>query len=465
MGQALLLVGAGLARAGGAALRETRPAGPHEPRAAPARTLGRLVGWPLCLLGSWLAISAAGAWFPVWPALALGLAGALLELAVDVGRGRVVEGAGRPRPAGTAEAAGGVPSARRTLRVGADLLLVLAAGLASVPPLPLLPLLGLALVIAGLGWGVDRAAGRLPGRPRLAAAVVLPLLLAAGYHALARGGDGLRSMFEVWPHVGVTPSCEGERITLSTGAAGWMDRPPPETPSTAALVFHGANPAGSRQPAACVLRRALATTGLLVLSVDHPGYGLSPPPGADAPVSGWNPLPTGRAALDRLRERDGVRNVLAIGHSMGAGDVIRLLETEPPLQGAVLFGAGLKEPDACDEYWYGRFHEDRGLAYRVPPERWCEIMRDVYALEPRARDLPGGHPPLLFVRFGIEWPDLAGNRDSLYRMLPEPKSAWTFEESTHYFSSYATKGVLVGDVRVARRLANRLQQFERKVAS
>ena len=46
--------------------------------------------------------------------------------------------------------------------------------------------------------------------------------------------------------------------------------------------------------------QALLEAGLVVLSVDHPGYGRSPLPSGDAGLAGWDPLPTERAGLAAL---------------------------------------------------------------------------------------------------------------------------------------------------------------------
>ena len=76
--------------------------------------------------------------------------------------------------------------------------------------------------------------------------------------------------------------------------------------------------------------------------------------------------------------------------------------------------------------------------------------------------LPADHAPILFTRFGLEWPNLVATRDLLYQAIPGRKTKWDLPNSTHYFSAHRGLDLVVGDARVARRLAARLRQFARE---
>jgi pimeloyl-ACP methyl ester carboxylesterase len=227
-----------------------------------------------------------------------------------------------------------------------------------------------------------------------------------------------------------------------------------------ALVFHGADPAGARQRAAEVLRRALLDAGYTVLTVEHPGYGESPPPGAADPKSVWDPLATGQAALELLTSLPRVAGIYLVGHSMGTVDVIRLLGRQPNVDGAILFGAGMHDPPGqLSEYWYERFHKDRRLTYRLSRTEVIELQRLYYDDRALLGLLAADHPPIVFARFEKEWRNIASTREEVYGLLPGRKRAWDIANSSHYFSVFSQSGLLLGDTRVARALVRRFAEL------
>jgi hypothetical protein len=71
--------------------------------------------------------------------------------------------------------------------------------------------------------------------------------------------------------------------------------------------------------------------------------------------------------------------------------------------------------------------------------------------------LPLDHAPVLFVRFGIEHPNIVATRDVLYNLIPGRKDIWDLHHSTHYFNAYGAEGLVIGDTRVTRILASRFR--------
>jgi len=380
---------------------------------------------------------ATGALTPPWPALIAGVLAAILDDRRNT----------------------------KALQIGLDAGGVIVSGVLSLPPLGPAVLAGGATAMAVLGLAVDRAYARAPlslriGLPTAAAS----LLLAAFLHSRDSRRFVADLIIHVSPHVGLSPrwAPAAERVALSTGAIAWLERPGGVGPRPGALLFHGAHWLGSHQHAAIIIRRALLDAGFTVLSVDHPGYGASPVPDLDADVDGWDPLPTAVAALQRLRSQADVEAVVVLGHSMGSGDVLRLLAADvegsadaDAVRGAVLLGALLHTRQSRDEYWYGRFHDDRQLRDRLSPERVKEIRARYYDNDRLVRTLAPSHAPILFVRFGREHAAVVATRDALYDLLPGAKATWDLDCS-HYFNSAEGLRLVVGDTRCGQRLAARL---------
>jgi len=426
-GAVLLLSAALIVRTWGAAAR-----------IAWRQSLWRAVGWVLCALAGWLAAAAAGALFPLWPVLVLGIAGALLDLQGD----------------------------RQELWSGADAIVVVVSGLFSVPRVEATVLIEITVLATAVGFAVDSLLRQSPKRVRVGTLVMLFLACIsigmARFPSIVWGASLLQEMSRNANllEIGIVPVCQGERIVLETGAVAWLERPPGEGPFPGALLFHGAHPDGSRQPSAIVLRRALLDAGFVVLSVDHPGYGESHAPSVDADIVAWDPMPTVLAALKTLRATKGVDGIFAFGHSLGATDVLRLSSVEPMLRGAAIFGAALGESiesGEIAEYWYKRFHTDRRMNNWLTRERFLEIGNRFYDEGRLVKALHPDHAPILFVQFGFEHSNIAATRDALYDAIPGRKMRWDLVNSTHYFSSHKVAGLVIGDTQVARSLASRLR--------
>jgi len=427
MGTILLASTAVLLRSASAAFR-------HAQVAAPLRVLG-------CLLGAgsaWILACGADAWSPVWAAAALGMICGLLELRFDS------------------------PMWRRAVDAGGVLLIGFASPATSPGPL-----LVAAVFLAAVGLATDRLAALLTGpaarRIVWASAGLAAVAVPVGWTQMKPELNLLGQVFHedplAWLHFSLMRKTLGERVDLETGAVAWLERPSGPQTSVGAVLFHGNTWEASRQKSACVLRRSLLGAGYVVLSVDHPGYGASPAPGADASLEAWDPGPTGLAAIRAIRRVAGVQRVVVIGHSMGCGDVLRVLAQGESIQAAILFGAGLRPAASWNDYWSERFRRDRRLDDSFPAERVRQIdarwyrSEDMLAALASAR-VPG--TPLTFAQFGFEHRDNERLRDVYYAMLPEPKRVWVLENATHYFNTLNLGEIVVGDTRVTAAIRDRL---------
>ncbi len=427
-----LVVAAAVLRIVGSAARSFGGPAKHIDSRAALRT----VGWLLCLTATWLAAGAAGCWFPLWPALVGSAVGVLAD-----------------------------PRARHPeFQVAADVLLAGAAGVFSVPTLSPAGIAATILIVATSGFVIDTAVIRIPKRVRKA---LLGISVAAGLVGVAvvvvvRPGEvaeRARNLKSILPRLAVTPIRGGERILLDGGVVAWLERPSGRGPFPGALLFHGADPAGSNQVSAYALRRALLHAGFVVLALDHPGYGESRAPASDADAGEWDPLPAGVAALQRLESLPEVDGTIAIGHSMGAVDTLRILGSGSHLAGAVLLGASIRDLNERGDYWYKHFHLYRRDQRTIPRDLYEQLMARYYSAPASAAALDSDHAPVLFVRFSLEFDSIVDTREALYEMIPGNKAAWVLGGSTHHFSTYEVAGLMVGDSGISRRLAKRLRLF------
>ena len=162
------------------------------------------------------------------------------------------------------------------------------------------------------------------------------------------------------------------RVTLKSEAIGWLYFPEDRHSQYGALLFHGTHRLGSQQASAKVLVRALQEAGYIVLAIDHPEYGESP-----VPIE-WDPTPTRFAAFEYLKNFSSIKHILAVGHSMGAIDVLHLLQTKKELIAGILFGASLRDPPNHDPYWHKRFLKDRGLPPKSLSLEEFLVIRDSF---------------------------------------------------------------------------------------
>lgn len=390
----------------------------------------RVGGWVLCMLATWTGAGVAGIWIPLWSVVPVAMAGALLEARTQD---------------------------PRWLAVGDVLLLGLAA-VGATPPPPWATFFALTVGVGALASGVE-AWARLAPRPLRLVTPVLGTAAAVVLGARLLGeGDPLQPLPRILPSLALSPPCAGERVELESGGVAWYDRPRGSGSHPGAVVLHGADPRGSRQPAACSLRRALGTAGFATLALDHPGYGESPAPDVDAPLEDWDPRVAEAEAVDTLAAKPEVDSVLLVaGHSMGGTGALRLLAKRPAVPMAVLFGVGLTDHEEREDYWYERFHQDRGLDGRMSEERWREIVEAHYRFGPVVGELPQEGPHVVFATFGREWENVEETRDVAYHAIPLSKERWHLPRASHYFSAFTWHGLVAADGRVTRAVAHGIQ--------
>ncbi len=388
-------------------------------------------GWLACMTATWMVAGMMGFAFPLWPALLIGFAGAMVEWRSE-------------DPSWIA---------------AGDLILLLAMAVWALPSPGWLEML---LLIGGLSvaWTVLEGWARLTPVPlRVASAAAALLIVGVLAARLGTASDPLRPVARMLPQISVVPSCEGERVQLETGSVAWYDPPRGDGLRPGALLFHGADSRGGRQPAACSLRRALLDAGFGVLSVDHPGYGASPAPPVEAEIEAWDPLAHQLAGLDWLERRSEVTSVQVLaGHSMGTIDALRLLGAMPDPAVTFLFGLGLGDGAERDDYWLERFHTDRRLSDRLSEAQWRAIQERYYNFYSAIEGLPSDHPRIVFVEFGWEWENLRNSRDPAFQAIPGAKERWTLPHSSHYFSAFNWYGLLAADAGVIRSVSKGLRE-------
>ncbi len=412
---------------------------PHE------RWFQAQLSWFLNGTAAWLVTSALGAWAPAWPVAVIAVAGGVWERRCDNTKWR---------PLG-------------------DFLTVVATGILSAPLMDGLSLAAVAVALPLVGAllrSLDRGPLIVKWSVGAIPALILGFLVLSAPGAARAHVTGLAQIARLWGvfTVGVTPFAEGEQIQLSTGAVAWWHCPGGEGPFPGVVFFHGNNSEGSQQPAAQALRRALLHGGFAILALDHPGFGQSPLPVIDTSIQGWNPLESDRAAIEWLKQRPEVGDVLIAGHSMGTVEVLRLLaEKDLPIERAVLFGSSLLPEPPREQYWYERFHRERhGFGeQKLPFDQYQQIRSAYYDPAILVAKLSSDHKPVLFVDFGMEGQDIVATRDQLFDLLPGPKERWVLGSASHYFTVLLTDSVLVGDTRPTRWVAERLQSFSDKSGS
>lgn len=397
-------------------------------------------GWHL-ISGVWLCVASwtvgalVQAWVPLWQTLLIGLmlsaiiAALRLDLAV---RARAV----------------------------ADFVAVSALGPLSVIPVRLTNVICAAVVFAAAGFALDRVSRRMPPVIRwqlFALPGILLALLAINVRYMSDFGSRL---FVQEPLVLMRSALAlpdpGERIYFDSGTAAWILRVPSDHPRGTAILLHGSHPQASRQPAAVAMQGALLRAGYDVLSVDHPGYGASSIPNTDADWRAWDPSIGPKQALRYLHSANIARGpeTIVVGHSVGVDVALQLLRDGVDVQAAYLFGGSLDRPLEPENDWIRMFHRQRSMPCCLPLERMRMIRDQFYSGADRyAIALPQNHAVIHFVRFGIEYPDVARDREPLYAAITPPKRVCDFKGMTHYFNAASLRRLALIDTLAIKRTA------------
>ncbi len=407
--------------------------------------LGRLLGWALSACAVWLAAAAVGAFSPIGLAL---LVGVIFSFIDHFERRVLVQATG-------------------------DTFIVVACGLASIPTLTVATIAATAAVVIVAGVVIDRTLASLLGRTTpltrglRAAAVMLPLLVWIG-HGQAFPEARAEFMREKYPQLApafgpffaIARGAVGEPVELDTGAIGWLTLPPGPPPYRPALFFHGSHEEGSYQRGGLFIRRTLVSLGFAVLALDERGFGASPRPQSLSETDSWDPLPSSLAATRYLNSLPGVEgNVLAVGHSMGATRVLRFLAGWPGAVAGIIMGATIMPPAFENERFYGLFLDDYDLEDSgLDPAFVLDVRTRYFNNDEAASVLPGGHAPILFMRFTSDYSNIIEGREELYAMIPRRKVSWELR-SDHQFGSSRVRGALTGDWRTMRSMQRALGRF------
>jgi pimeloyl-ACP methyl ester carboxylesterase len=306
--------------------------------------------------------------------------------------------------------------------------------------------------MAAAGALFDVLTSRLSARLRVAG-VWAPVILVAAMAASLRQADDFETRLgrqdPLFPlRQAFAAPIPGRRVDLNGGTVAWMLKNPHRATRGLAIIVHGNHPAGSWQPAALALQGALLRAGFDVLSVDHPGYGASAHPPASADWTAWDPRIGLREALAYARSLPSQKSapITLVGHSMGVDTTLMWLDEGLPVKDVYLFsGAITRPPDSVQaesELW----HAQRNMSCCIDPVVMSQIRSHFYAdASVYAQALPADHPPLHFTRSGIEYADVAEDREILYPVLTAPKEVCDLPGVTHYMNTLSIRRSTVLD--------------------
>jgi pimeloyl-ACP methyl ester carboxylesterase len=389
---------------------------------------GLWLGFALWTIGAVLQ-----AWVPLWQVLLLGLAVAATLAALPA---RV--------------------STRS--RAAADLASVAALGPLSVIPVSTPTVITAAVAFAAAGFALDSLAMRMPPRIQwklFALPTMLLLLLGLSVSQVGDFGSRLfaRDPFFVLRLALVAPN-PGASVPLQQGTGAWILRTQAERPRGTAILLHGNDSLASWQAAALSLQGSLVRAGYDVLSVDHAGYGATPVPDVNADWSAWDPTIGPKQALGYLRSANArAPTTIVVAHSMGVDVALQWLSDGADIQAEYLFGGSIDRATGSESDWIGVFHRQRHMRCCIPLETMRMVRDRFYGGADRfALALPRGHAIVHFVRFGIEYADVARDREPLYADIPTPKTVYDFAGVTHYFNTLSLRGgfVLIDTLTVMR---------------
>jgi len=145
-----------------------------------------------------------------------------------------------------------------------------------------------------------------------------------------------------------------------------------------------------------------------------------------------------------LRNEMGAARIVVVGHSMGCNSAMRSLETSPAPERAILFGAAMVQELGKDDYWLGRFHQDR----RLPPgsvsmATWKSVHGAHFDGRHIARSLAADHAPIVLVHFEMDHDDVRRTRGEYARVLPGEYQEFTLAGTNHYLNTTTADRMLV----------------------
>ncbi len=380
----------------------------------------RLVSGLWLGVAAWIAGAILQAWVPLWEMLVVGLV-----------------------LASSAWAAARITGAN--VQYIADFLAVCALAWLSVIPVRALLVTTAAVAFATAGFVLDGVTMRQRRwlQPYILA-VPFPIAVILFFHVRHQDIFGPRLQAEdpaSWLRLALVAPKPGRGVTLPSGAAAWLLKNPSGDPRGLAILLHGNDPLASRQPAAVALQGALERSGYDVLSVDHPGFGGSPVPNAAAGWSEWDPTIGPKEALAYVHSTYRPNRTVLVAHSMGVDVALKWLADGADLEDAYLFAGSIDRPmvsgdPQSEDRWIRQFHSDRGMPCCMRLETMRTIRDRFYSgADHFATSPPQQHVFVHFVRFGIEFQDVARVRDALYAAISAPKAAYDLPGVTHFFNT------------------------------
>jgi pimeloyl-ACP methyl ester carboxylesterase len=246
-------------------------------------------------------------------------------------------------------------------------------------------------------------------------------------------------------------------------------------PRPGVVIAHGNTWMGGDLPTYRLLATQLARRGLIVMTVDFPGFGKSDDPfgrGPAAVADANDSVAILNAAIAHLVASTNVdrSNVIAFGHSGGVDPAMRVAESNPLVSRVAVMvappppvfgGADLQDREKYaaqrGQYFSRRFAEQYRYVYGKDPPQSRELSRperytdDVWAAYRRPghsplllilgeRDEPSGHAAVLH-EFGVESPT---------------KEVFVLPRSDHYLNTAQWLGLLFYDADVARSISDKL---------
>ena len=280
--------------------------------------------------------------------------------------------------------------------------------------------------------------------------------------------------------------CRPDRVITLTRTDGLQTRAnlylgdrSPSSPKPVVVLIHGNTALGKNLPTYKTLASALANRGYLVLAHDQPGFGESDNPirgDARATVEAFDQLPSAVAALEFLRELDGVdpARISVIGHSGGAFPAIKFAMSSHEVRHVALLGPPRRVREHAEAssakaqeramYWSKRFRRTYEFVYGEPLPSWFrqEMTRKggPWALEDYEGFFRAGDRASVMLLDGeLESTEDKTYLESFYVNVSEPKKFVRLAQSDHYHNTAQALGIAIYDRRVLKQLVDELEAF------
>jgi pimeloyl-ACP methyl ester carboxylesterase len=214
---------------------------------------------------------------------------------------------------------------------------------------------------------------------------------------------------------------------------------PDIVPAPAVLLLHGSSPRGRKLGFNMLLAESLKQAGWLVLTPDSRGFGGTGHPADINDPAAWTVTgDLARLIAHSRTHTEGNGVVVAVGHSMGASQLLQLDEAASELAALALIGPSRFLGDYSTAWRQRvRFSTDRKIARALPAEVIVESSRQGDPMRAAAR--PPDYLrnlPVLLMDGEREGPDLVAVLGEVADLLGPNARHVTIPGSHHYCSSY-----------------------------